>query len=70
MIIGITAASLLAVVCFGCPDQRCYVDRREVKCACVGGDSEVPPGSVSLTENMMVAMAVWMAGSPMRGAMA
>lgn len=38
-----------------------YVDRRELKCACVGGGSNVPLGFVSLTENaMMVAMAVWM----------
>jgi glutaredoxin len=38
-----------------------YVDKRELKCACVGGDSNVPLGAVSLTENlMMVAMAVWM----------
>jgi glutaredoxin len=38
-----------------------YVDRRELKCACVGGDTNVPLGFVSLTENvMMVAMAVWM----------
>lgn len=38
-----------------------YIDKRELKCACVGGDSNVPLGFVSLTENlMMVAMAVWM----------
>ncbi|HVI98895.1 MAG TPA: MauE/DoxX family redox-associated membrane protein [Sphingomonas sp.] len=38
-----------------------YIDRRELKCACVGGNSNVPLGFVSLTENlMMVAMAVWM----------
>jgi glutaredoxin len=38
-----------------------YVDRRELKCACVGGASNVPLGFVSLTENlMMIAMAVWM----------
>jgi glutaredoxin len=38
-----------------------YIDRRELRCACVGGDSNVPLGFVSLTENlMMVAMAVWM----------
>lgn len=37
-----------------------YIDRRELKCACVGGDSNVPLGFVSLTENlMMIAMAVW-----------
>ena len=39
-----------------------YIDRRELKCACVGGSSNVPLGFVSLTENlMMVAMALWMA---------
>ena len=38
-----------------------YVDKRELKCACVGGDSKVPLGFVSLTENlMMVGMALWM----------
>lgn len=43
-----------------------YIDKRELKCACVGGDSKVPLGFVSLTENlMMVAMAVWMLVRPM-----
>ena len=43
-----------------------YIDKRELKCACVGGDSNVPLGFVSLTENvMMVAMAVWMLAWPM-----
>lgn len=38
-----------------------YIDKRELKCACVGGDSKVPLGFVSLTENlMMIGMAVWM----------
>ncbi|WP_437871087.1 glutaredoxin family protein [Methylorubrum extorquens] len=38
-----------------------YVDKREIKCACVGGSGSVPLGFVSLTENlMMVGMAVWM----------
>lgn len=38
-----------------------YIDKRELKCACVGGNSNVPLGFVSLTENlMMIAMAVWM----------
>lgn len=41
-----------------------YVDKRELKCACVGGSSNVPLGFVSLTENlMMIAMAVWMAAA-------
>jgi len=38
-----------------------YIERRELKCACVGGDSNVPLGFISLTENlMMIAMAIWM----------
>ncbi|MDZ4373746.1 MAG: glutaredoxin [Phenylobacterium sp.] len=38
-----------------------YIEKRELKCACVGGGSNVPLGFVSLTENlMMIAMAVWM----------
>lgn len=38
-----------------------YVDRRELKCACVGGDSQVPLGFVSLTENLvMLTMGIWM----------
>ena len=39
-----------------------YIDKRELKCACVGGSSNVPLGFISLTENlMMVGMALWMA---------
>jgi hypothetical protein len=39
-----------------------YIEKRELKCACVGGASNVPLGFVSLTENvMMIAMAIWMA---------
>lgn len=42
-----------------------YIDRRELKCACVGGNSNVPLGFISLTENvMMVAMALWMLVRP------
>jgi len=38
-----------------------YIDKRSLKCACVGGGSNVPLGFVSLTENlMMMAMAIWM----------
>ena len=40
-----------------------YLDKRELKCACVGGGSNVPLGFVSLTENLvMVLMGVWMLG--------
>lgn len=49
---GVGAVSVFKAVC---------VDKRKLKCACVGGSSNVPLGFVSLTENlMMVAMAVWM----------
>lgn len=38
-----------------------YIDKRELKCACVGGGSNVPLGFVSLTENlMMMGMAIVM----------
>jgi len=38
-----------------------YIDKRSLKCACVGGSSNVPLGFVSLTENLaMIAMAIWM----------
>ncbi len=38
-----------------------YIDKRELKCACVGGASNVPLGFVSLTENlMMIGMGLWM----------
>jgi glutaredoxin len=38
-----------------------YIDKRDLKCACVGGDSNVPLGFVSLTENLfMITAGVWM----------
>lgn len=38
-----------------------YLERRDLRCACVGGEDEVPLGFISLTENlMMVAMGIWM----------
>lgn len=50
-------ASIGAVSVF----KAVYIDKRELKCACVGGDSKVPLGFVSLTENlMMIGMALWM----------
>jgi glutaredoxin len=42
--------------------EAVYIDKRELKCACLGGSSNVPLGFISLTENlMMIGMAVWMA---------
>jgi len=38
-----------------------YIDKRELKCACVGGNSNVPLGFVSLSENLaMMGMSIWM----------
>ena len=40
-----------------------YIDKRELKCACVGGNGEVPLGAVSLTENLFMilgAVLMWM----------
>lgn len=38
-----------------------YVQKRQIKCACVGGSGNVPLGFISLSENLaMVGMAVWM----------
>lgn len=49
---GIGAVSVVKAV---------YVDRRALKCACVGGGSKVPLGFISLTENLaMIGMALWM----------
>ncbi|MFZ7094328.1 MauE/DoxX family redox-associated membrane protein [Primorskyibacter sp. 2E233] len=45
-----------------------YIDRRELKCACVGGSSNVPLGFVSLTENlMMIVMGLWMGARALVG---
>jgi glutaredoxin len=53
---GIGAASVFYAV---------YIQKRELKCACVGGNSNVPLGFVSLTENlMMIGMAIWMLAKP------
>lgn len=38
-----------------------YIDKRDIKCACVGGGSNVPLGFISLSENLgMMGMALWM----------
>lgn len=39
--------------------KAAYIDKRELKCACVGGNSNLAFGFVSLTENlMMIGMAI------------
>ena len=57
--VALVAASIGAISVF----KAVYIDKRELKCACVGGDSSVPLGFVSLLENiMMIGMALWMLG--------
>lgn len=55
--IVLLASSIGAISVF----KAVYIEKRDLKCACVGGDSSVPLGFISLTENlMMMAMAIWM----------
>ncbi len=45
-----------------------YVQKRSIKCACVGGSGNVPLGFISLSENLaMVGMALWMLLRPVTG---
>ncbi len=38
-----------------------YIQKRDIRCACVGGSGRVPLGFVSLSENLIMAgMALWM----------
>ena len=62
--VALTIGTIGAVSVF----KAVYIDKRELKCACVGGDSNVPLGFVSLTENlMMIGMALWMLLAPGHG---
>ncbi len=59
--IGVPVAAFIGCIGAFSVFKAVYIDKRELKCACVGGGSNVPLGFVSLTENvMMVLMAVWM----------
>ena len=58
-ITGLVIGTIGAVSVF----KAVYIEKRELKCACVGGGSNVPLGLVSLTEDlMMMAMGAWMIG--------
>lgn len=60
-VISIPAALFIGGVGAVSVFKAVYIDKRELKCACVGGDTKVPLGFVSLSENvMMIGMAVWM----------
>ena len=55
--VALTIGTIGAISVF----KAVYIDKRELKCACVGGSSNVPLGFVSLTENlMMMFMGLWM----------
>jgi glutaredoxin len=60
---AIAAPAVLVVATIGAASvvKAVYIEKRDLSCACVGGDTEVPLGFLSLTENlMMVTMALWM----------
>ena len=59
--VALTIGTIGAVSVF----HAVYIQKREIKCACVGGSSNVPLGFVSLTENLfMIGMAIWMIFKP------
>lgn len=63
VLIWVVAPIVLLVSSIGAASvfKAVYIEKRNLKCACVGGDSSVPLGFISLTENlMMMAMALWM----------
>ena len=60
-VVAIPVALFIGVVGAASVFKAVYIDKRELKCACVGGETKVPLGFVSLSENlMMIGMAVWM----------
>ena len=60
-IISVPVALFIGTVGAVSEIKAVYVDKRELKCACVGGNSNVPLGFVSLTENLfMIGMGLWM----------
>ena len=62
--IALTIGTIGAVSVF----YAVYVQKRSIKCACVGGSGNVPLGFISLSENLaMVGMAVWMLLRPTAG---
>ena len=55
--IALTIGTIGAVSVF----YAVYIQKRSIKCACVGGSGNVPLGFVSLSENLaMIGMGLWM----------
>lgn len=62
---GITGLVSFAVGALGAASiyKAVYIEKKELKCACVGGGFDVPLGVVSLTENIfMIVMGLWLIG--------
>lgn len=53
-VIAAPAALFIATIGAVSVFKAVYVDKRVLKCACVGGNSNVPLGFVSLSENLMM----------------
>ena len=56
LLTGLAAPAALVIATIGAWSvfKAVYIDKRELKCACVGGGSNVPLGFVSLSENLMM----------------
>ncbi|MGB7408299.1 MAG: glutaredoxin [Pontixanthobacter sp.] len=60
-IISVPVALIIGTIGAVSVFKAVYIDKRELKCACVGGSSNVPLGFISLTENLfMIGMGLWM----------
>ncbi|WP_340587756.1 MauE/DoxX family redox-associated membrane protein [Erythrobacter alti] len=63
--ISIPVAAVIGTIGAVSVSYAVYVQKREIKCACVGGSANVPLGFVSLSENLaMMGMAGWMLVRP------
>lgn len=61
MWLSIPVAAFIGTIGAASVFKAVYIDKRELKCACVGGNSNVPLGFVSLTENLfMIGMGLGM----------
>lgn len=54
MVVSIPTALTIGTIGAWSVYKAVYIEKRELKCACVGGDTNVPLGFVSLTENLMM----------------
>lgn len=63
LLIWVVAPVVLAAATLGAISiaKAVWIEKKDLNCACVGGESQVPLGFLSLTENLaMMAMAIWM----------